>query len=128
MENDNMKKEKSGISISGRQVNIGGDVIGGDKLINNYNPSFISDKFELIKELVESQSYNKDNLRITIDQIQNEVQKGKNADPTKVEKWLKFLASMSEDIFQVTVSTLINPVGGIAKAIQLIARKVKEEN
>jgi hypothetical protein len=121
-------KEKSTISISGTNVNIEGDVIGGDKIINNYNPTFISNQFELIKKLVENQSRNKDDLRNAVDQIEEEVPKGDSADLAKVEKWLKFLSGISDDIFQVTVSTLINPIGGIAKAIQLIAKKVKEEN
>lgn len=125
---DESKKEKATISISGSNVDIKGDVIGGNKIVNNYNPSFVSNDFESIKKLIEGQSSNQNELRNAVEQIQEEVRKGESADSTKVEKWLRFLAGMSDDIFQVTVSTIINPIGGIAKAIQLIAKKVKEEN
>ncbi len=37
------------------------------------------------------------------------------------------IGAMSDDIFQVTVATLANPVLGVVKTLQLIAQKAKEE-
>ena len=54
-------------------------------------------------------------------------QKGEAANPDKVERLLLTLGGMADDIFQVTAATLTNPVLGLAKTIQLIAQKAKEE-
>ena len=37
------------------------------------------------------------------------------------------LRYLTDDIFQVTVATLANPVLGLAKTVQLIAKKAKAE-
>ena len=56
-----------------------------------------------------------------------EVKKGQEANPAKVERWLHGLAAMADDIFQVTVTTLVNPVAGVGQAIRLIAQKARGE-
>lgn len=122
------KKQNAGISIKGKTVNIGGDVVGGNKVVtNDYGAA---DEFKKIRKLIEKRrndpSVDKDEIKNTVDNIENEVKKGDKANPAKVERWLKFLASMADDIFQVTAATLANPVAGVAKAVQLIAQKAKE--
>jgi len=122
------KNQNAGINIKGKTVNIGGDVVGGNKVVtNNYGAA---DEFKKIRKLIEKRrndpSVDKDEIKNTVDNIENEVKKGEKANPAKVERWLKFLASMADDIFQVTAATLANPVAGVAKAVQLIAKKAKE--
>ena len=121
------KKQSGGVNIKGTKVNISGDVVGRDKITTHYGSS---DEFKKIRELIdkrpEDTNVDKDELKDTVDKIENEVKKGKEANPAKVERWLKFLANMAEDIFQVTVATLANPTVGVAKAIQLIVKKAKE--
>jgi len=122
------KNQNAGINIKGKTVNIGGDVVGGNKVVtNNYAAA---DEFKKIRRLIEKRrndpAVDKAEIKNTIDNIENEVKKGDKANPVKVERWLKFLASMADDIFQVTTATLANPVAGVAKAVQLIAQKAKE--
>ena len=122
------KNQNAGINIKGKTVNIRGDVVGGNKVVtNNYGAA---DEFKKIRKLIEKRrndpSVDKDEIKNTVDNIENEVKKGEKANPAKVERWLKFLASMADDIFQVTAATLANPVAGVAKAVQLIAKKAKE--
>ena len=121
-------KQNAGINIKGKTVNIGGDVVGGNKIItNNYGAA---DEFKKIRKLIEKRrndpAVDKEEIKNTVDNIENEVKKGAKANPAKVERWLRFLASMADDIFQVTVATLANPVAGVAKAVQLVAKKAKE--
>lgn len=52
---------------------------------------------------------------------------GEAANPTKVERWLRALALMASDIFDVTVACLTNPVAGIATVIRKVAEKAKAE-
>jgi hypothetical protein len=69
----------------------------------------------------------KSELVETVDRIENEVTKGNKANPSKVERWLRTLAAMADDIFQVVVATLSHPLAGVSKAVQLIAQKAREE-
>ena len=122
-------KEKANISISGTNVNIHGDVVGGDKFVQHgFSPTDLSAQFASIQELIGEKTENKNEISQTVKNLEKEIDKGENADLNKIEKWLRFLAGMSDDIFQVTISTLTNPISGIGKAIQLIAKKAKEEN
>lgn len=131
--------ERSGginISTSGGTVTIGGDVVGGDKIVTATNiTTGISggELVELLKQFAEinrrvdarsaDPKIDRDELKDTVRRIEEEVKKGERADPDKVERWLTFLASMADDIFQVTAATLVNPAAGVARAIQLIAQK-----
>ena len=123
-----------GINISGENVSIKGDVIGRDKVVTNYDNSsknwvLLEKEFSTVKERisreVDDEVY-KEEIQDKVTKIEEEVKKGEDADSNKVEKWLKFIAGMSDDIYQVVVSTLANPVLGISKTIQLIAQKAKE--
>lgn len=139
--------ERSGginISTSGGTVTIGGDVVGGDKvggdkIVTTTNiTTGISgaELIELLKQFAEinrridarsaDPKIDRDELKDTVRRIEEEVKKGERADPGKVERWLTFLASIADDIFQVTAATLVNPAAGVARAIQLIAQKAME--
>ncbi|RPH60747.1 MAG: hypothetical protein EHM81_05650 [Chloroflexi bacterium] len=121
------KKQSGGIHIKADKVSIGGDVVGGNKVVTQYG--MLEDEFKKIKALIEKRpdeaAVDKDELKSTLERIEAEVKKGEDANATKIERWLKFLAGMSDDIFQVTAAALTNPVAGVAKTIQLIAKKAK---
>lgn len=142
-----MPKKKSGgddgdgggVNISARNVKVGGNVAGRDQITNINNTTGISgsdlakllEQFQQINKRIEAQpedpNVDKAEVKETVAKIQEEVKKGEAANPSKVERWLMNLGAMSDDIFQVTAATLTNPVLGVAKAIQLIANKAKEE-
>lgn len=124
----------SSISFNADEISIGGDVVGRDKHVTNDNRgSFASlqQQFAEIKRLIERRpvdpNIEKAEIREVVEKIEIEVQRGPQANNAKVERWLRFLASMAEDIFDVTVAALTHPAAGAAKAIQLIARKAQEE-
>jgi hypothetical protein len=135
------KKEESregGVSFGmGSKVTVHGDVVGRDKVTTTTHGISGDQLAELVKQFStinkqidtrpDDPNVDKDELKDTVKKIEEEVKKGEEANPTKVERWLKFLGGMADDIFQVTAATLASPVAGISKAIQLIAKKAKEE-
>jgi hypothetical protein len=131
-------KQSGGVNISGAShVTIGGDVVGGDKITTttNYGVSAgaladLFKQFQSIKQQIDQASVDadiKEDLQTNVKRIEDEVKKGDQADPGKVERWLIKIGAMSDDIFQVTAATLLNPVYGVAKTLQLIVQKAKEE-
>jgi hypothetical protein len=141
MPKKNSGDEGGGVNISGKNVNVGGNVAGRDQHITTTNTTHnginandlakLLEQFQQINKRIEAQpadpNVDKDEVKETVAKIQEEVKKGEEANPTKVERWLMNLGAMSDDIFQVTAATLANPVLGVAKAVQLIAAKAKEE-
>jgi hypothetical protein len=70
----------------------------------------------------------KDELKSTVQLIQQEAAKGDQANGTKVQRWLQNLGQIAPDILQVTAATLLNPVAGVATALQKIAQRVSQQS
>jgi hypothetical protein len=131
--------QSGGVNITSQgSVTIGGDVVEGDKITttNNYGVGTAA-LAELIKQfaainyqidaLPGKDDVDKQELKDTVKKIEDETKKGDQAKPDRVERWLMNVGVMSDDIFQVTVASLTNPLLGVAKTLQLIAQKAKEE-
>jgi hypothetical protein len=127
------KSPGGGINISGDRISIKGDIIGRDKITKNYGMSAedlskLAKEFQFIRNQVNGKiadETKKGKIDNSLTKIEKEIKKGQEADPTKIEKWLQFIAGMSDDIYQVVLSTLSNPVLGISKAVQLIIQKAR---
>lgn len=129
--------QSGGVKISGSHVNVGGDVVGRDKItttrsgIGAEELSALTQQFAHIRQRIESRPADPDvdkaELKELVTHIEDEVRKGEAANPTKVRRWLLFLAETADDVFQVTAAALANPVAGVAKAVQLLAKRLKEE-
>jgi Ternary complex associated domain 2/Caspase domain len=76
---------------------------------------------------IQDDSVDKDVVKATVKGIEKEASKGEDANPKFLEKAFRTLAAMSEDIFDVTVATLANPISGIATVVQKIAAKAKAD-
>ena len=63
----------------------------------------------------------------TVQKIQEEIGKGEQANPNKVERWLKALALMAPDILDVTIAALTSPAKGIATVVRKVAEKARDE-
>jgi len=137
---DDDKGQSGGVNISGGSVNVGGDIVGRDKITTTTTTTYgisgdqlaaLLKEFGNINKTIDTLPANpdvdKEEIKKTVKDIQEEVKKGDQANPTKVERWLKFLGGMSNDILQVTAATLTNPVLGVTKAVQLIAQKAQQE-
>src|SRR3990172_13232990 len=99
---------------SGSNISLGGDLVGRDKITATVNANTGMDAgqmVELSKSLAEIKRQvndasnldddDKAELRETVGKIEDEVKKGDQANPIKVERWLKFLAELSPEIFEL---------------------------
>jgi hypothetical protein len=59
--------------------------------------------------------------------LEQEVNKGEAAQEHKLAEWFNFLAQAAPDVWDVAVATFANPVAGVARIVQLVAKKAKEE-
>ncbi len=125
--------QTGGVSFSGSgNVLIKGHVVGKDFYASPDDAIRLrlSEQFAKIQsridKLPDDGEIDKKVIRQLVRNIEDEVKKGDSGDPNKVKKWFKFLASMSDDIYEVTVAALANPVMGVAKTLRLIAKKAKE--
>jgi len=96
--------------------------LGGDEIARLFEAVY-----RRIEARPEDPNVDKEELTDTVQKIQQEVAKGEGANPNKVERWLRTLASMASDIFDVTVACLTSPVAGIATVIRKVAEKAEEE-
>ncbi len=69
----------------------------------------------------------KEEMTEIVRKIEKEVVKGEEADPDKVERWLRFLGQMSGDVLEVAAAALAGPTAAVATIIKNVARKAKEE-
>lgn len=94
--------------------------LGGDEIAKLFNTVY-----QQIRARPEDPDVDKEELTDTVQKIQSEVAKGERANPSKVERWLRNLAVMADDIFDVTVACLTSPVAGIATVIRKVAEKAR---
>ncbi|MCS6910173.1 MAG: hypothetical protein NZM11_06335 [Anaerolineales bacterium] len=67
----------------------------------------------------------KEELKEDVRRIEQEVAKGDAANPSKVERWLKGLAKMAPDIFEVTAAALTGPLAAVSTVIRKVVEKAK---
>ena len=129
-----------GVHIGGN-ASVQGDVVGRDKITTTTTTTTtgldaaalaellkaFKDIDRKIEALPENPDVDKAELHDTVKKVEEEVKKGEEANPTKVERWLKFLGDMAPDILQVTAATLANPAMGLSVAIKMIADKARSQ-
>lgn len=129
------KKNDESMHIEGGQISAGRDIhaneiVGRDK-VTIVGGEALAKEFSRIYQTIDARpadpKVDKSEIKETVQKIEAETKKGEQANADKVERWLKFLAGMSDDIFQVVTATLANPALGIGKAVQLIAKKAQSD-
>ncbi len=68
----------------------------------------------------------KKEIKEVVQDIETEVSKGEDANANRIKRWLEDLKDIAPDILQVTAAALLNPIAGVAKAIELVAKKVRD--
>jgi zinc-ribbon domain len=67
----------------------------------------------------------REELRHTVRQVELEAAKGEQANPKKIERWLRALASVAPDVLDVTLAALVNPVAGAALGVRKLAERMR---
>jgi hypothetical protein len=122
--------QAGGLNISsGRDLSVGGDVVGRDKTTTTINVSGLEKAFGEVDKKVDALPVPADvkaEVKENVEKVKEEVKKGEQADPAKIERWLKVIGTMTPDIVQVIGAALVNPAAGVGTAIRLIARKAQQ--
>jgi hypothetical protein len=83
--------------------------------------------YQHIQTRPEDPNVDKPELIELIRKIEQEAAKGEAANPTKLERWLKTVALMAPDIWEVTVASLAHPLAGVATVIRKVVEKAQAE-
>jgi hypothetical protein len=67
-----------------------------------------------------------DEIQEKVQQIEQETKAGAQANEGKLGRWLRELARMVPDIFDVAVACLTNPLAGFAEIVKKVAAKARE--
>ena len=120
-------------------VKAGGDIVGGDKIVQQAPPDPNSPQAHLDAALAQWRQ----ELQAVIDKLDDEddqayvektaakvvkeAQKGQAADPGKIEGFLQKMGNMAPDILEVTATTLQNPFKGVGLVLHKINDRIKLE-
>jgi hypothetical protein len=87
--------------------------------------------FDHVYERIEARppdpDIDKEEMVETVKNIEEEAAKGEEANPRKVERWLRTLGMMADDIVDVTAACLLSPAAGVAAVIRKVAQKARED-
>jgi hypothetical protein len=125
-------------SISGGNITIGDmnnvqDVVIGNGNVVTHTTQGVSGEeivkiFETLSQKVKElpDGPNKMMADTAVTGLEQEVKKGDAAQEQTLTTWFNFLAQAAPDIFDVAVAALANPAAGVAKVVQLVAKKAQE--
>ena len=131
------------ISIGGdvaTNIQAGGDIVGRDKVVQQTGGSdspqavleaaLVEWRKELDTVLDQAGDLDEDDkayAKKTAAKVQDEAKKGEEADPAKMEGFLKRLGNMAPDILEVTAKTLQNPFAGVGLVLEKINDRIRLE-
>jgi hypothetical protein len=104
----------------------------GAKAVVTYGASDLSDEikkaFEVLTNKVESMPDNPDKAvaQSAVSALKAEAEKGDEARENNVSKWLTFLAQAAPDVWEVAISTFLNPIQGLSLVFQKVAQRAKQ--
>ncbi len=81
---------------------------------------------EAIERRPEDPKVDKEELTATVDRIEKEAAKGAEADESKLDRWIGFVADMAPDVWDVLIATLTNPIAGLGMVARKVAIRSKE--
>jgi hypothetical protein len=146
-------RQSGGVNVGG-SANAGGDIVGGNKVGDTFIAKDIGAGAVVAQGRAASASVNslaqdldrwqqqmtamidarlglstneKQDLKDQVTKIRDEATKGKKADAGRLAKLINTLAPMAEDIFEVAITTLANPLLGVGLVVKKIGDKAKVE-
>lgn len=79
--------------------------------------------YQRIEARTEDPDVDKTEIKETVQKIEQEVAQGDQANPNKIDRWLKTLEKIAPDILEVIVTALLNPGAGVATAVRKVAER-----
>lgn len=147
-----IRSGRNTIQSAGNVIQAGDEYVGGTKIsvgnvtgtgiaIGNYAQAHVQQSdgdhetfvrafaqvYTDIKRRLEDPKVDKEEITDTVKKIQQEAQKGEDANEYKLGRWLRNLADMADDIFKVTVAALTGPQTASASKAHKVAVEAKQE-
>lgn len=125
----NTQVAQGGINITGN-VSIKDSKIAGrdniEKNVFNINISF-APVYHAIQENAALPPDVKEDLENNVKQLEQEIKKGDQAEPSFIQKRMEAIQKMAPDIAEVVVATLQNPAAGIGLVVKKVIDKFNVE-
>lgn len=129
-----LRQASAGDTIQVGNVTESNVAIGrGAQVIVSESPSdaLLENLFERVFERIEARpddlDVDKKEIAVAVENIQAEASKGEDANPRKVERWLKMLAVIAPDILDVVLAALLSPTAAIAAVVRKVAERAKQD-
>ncbi|MCS7289574.1 MAG: caspase family protein [Roseiflexus sp.] len=141
------------IQAGGDVIQTGGDYVGGDKISvgdvsgtgiaigrgaqahvqqsGGDHDAFVrafAQIYAAITARPDDPHVDKEEIVETVKKIEQEAAKGEQANEHKLTRWLRNLAGMAEDIFEVTVAALTGPQAAFATVARKVAEKARQDS
>ncbi|MFL7790769.1 MAG: zinc-ribbon domain-containing protein [Anaerolineae bacterium] len=116
-------------NVSGKGIAIGRDAQAAvtDGVSVEELAKLFAAVYQQIGDRPEDPDVDKGEIAESVQKIEREASMGEEANPNKVERWLKTLATAAPDILEVTTACLLNPAAGVAAVIKKVAEKARTE-
>lgn len=128
-----MKEKKRNITVGGTyvegNVNIQrGDFVGRNQTKLEINiEQWFSPIHEAINTRPNTTVKKRVELQTQVKEIEQELQRGENAKPSFLSERLKNIKKIAPDIWEVALTTMINPPSGLTLVVQKVAKKLAKE-
>lgn len=126
----NTQVTQGGIQITGNVTIKDSKIAGRDNIeknVINVNVSF-APVYNAIKENPSIPPVVKEEITQKVQELEQEVNKGKNAEPSFIQKRMEAIQKMAPDIAEVVVATLQNPAAGVGLVVKKVINKFQAEN
>jgi len=114
-----------GIIVQGRNAKV--DVEQHSKIQSEFTVNIFETLYEAVQNRPEDPSVDKEEINEIIQKIETESQKQEKANPSKVERWVKYLNNMAPDIVDVILASLGGPVSGFSAVLKKIAQQARTQ-
>jgi hypothetical protein len=117
---------------AGGNITAGGHIAGRDLYAGDTRVevnTFHRWQAEVVEKIEQSPipEAQKQDVKEQVEKIRTEAEKGKDADPGRLEWLINTLSAMAPDIFDVVVATLGSPLAGIGLVLKKIGEKARVE-
>jgi uncharacterized caspase-like protein len=110
----------SGIAIGrGAQASVTSGLSGGDAA------QLFQAIYAQIQARPDDPAVGKDEIQEKVEKIEQEARAGAQANEGKLGRWLRELAGMAPDIFDVTVACLTSPLAGFAEVVRKVGARAR---
>ena len=131
---DKTEVRTDGGAYIGRNLSMtGSEFVGRDKTVDGQGPTAtelaraFAEIYRRIEDRPPEPDLDKAEVIETVQKIEQEAAQGEEANPRRVERWLKMLAMMAPDILEVTASCLASPIAGVGTVVRKIAERARAD-